>query len=155
MKFRNWLEVMKKRGFHIPNLSCAFRNSKQIIDYDRVYTDSIEIKKIRWKHSDHFHCLPPTEGWPCSAVMKVTTPSNQTCGPTPVQIEYKGSLDESIAVFPAFPTISRKSSCHNSIDQLCKKRKTCPLIERNFGKSKRLLTISCFQKIFYPPPLSI
>ena len=37
--------------------------------------------------------------------MKVTTPSNQTCGPTPIQIVQKGSLDESIAeCFQHFPT---------------------------------------------------
>ena len=84
--------MVEEYGFHIPNLCHVLRNSKQIFDC-----------------ALNFSYLLPTECWSWSAAKEVTTPSNQTCGPTPIDIVQKSSLDESIAeCFQHFPTSGGK-----------------------------------------------
>ena len=114
--------MVEKYGFHIPNLSHALRNSKQIIDYDSAYKKSKQIIEYDSAYKKSSYYAKPisnnvnwgryrlaTEGWPCSAAMKVTIQSNQTYGPTPIQIVRKGSLDENIAeCFQHFPTSGGK-----------------------------------------------
>ena len=81
LTFQNWLSTKEYEGYYIPNLNFALRNTKEIIEYDRMYKPEYNpfcLNHIKRELEDKN--ILPTELWPLSGTL---APSNQTHGLMP------------------------------------------------------------------------
>ena len=72
----------KEKGFYQPTLNYALRNSKEIIDFDSKYSDTVKSSKMT-KEIIRDNRILPRESWPFCG-LKPINPTNQTHGPKPI-----------------------------------------------------------------------